>query len=1044
MQLKKRVCGDMSLVSIVLLVAFLAASSACDSGDAVDKGNLFAAGPGVVFSYPFAGQKDVPVGTRLIVGFTHPVDESALSGDCSAGSGAFCVVGPSGPLSNVAALAGPDQNIVQFQSPEFEPGTPYYVFIKPSLLLGVEPTNFPAEGDPLLWFRTRQNRSLAGERPTVIAINGDEPGAFIIGEGRAGSPRFPFMDYDGIRVGFSEPIDPTTALDGDTVELVEVDPGTGDTVAEVAGTLMVQGIHLSYDPDDDLTPGSHYRLRLSDGILDLSGESLVPGEFEFIPHDSGGTSGRLKQILNTQPAIGEDGSDSMSSVTGRPINVIEERSWLIGEQVVEFYDGNLEAEMADPKTFDTMLPIVIRKGALLRTNGIDIQLGGQIATGLYTGDISLRFLSDASGFLLRNPYRAEDQVPTDEDAPLFAFLVFDVALTATDATGNALLNQSVFSVQATGTATTIDGALSVQVTGATELDLLGIARAVVQLSLSLHSAPAQSIADDTEAPVLVASYPTDGQERFPARDRMLLTFSEPIDLARLGTGAIRLSTSGGTVLATHMVADGSTLILTPTAQLDRDREYMILLDGDIYDLSRPGNEFVSAPGDATSGDGRIVFRTAALDNTDATAPLFAAVYPGAPCALVEATAQSPGRCDDGPNDPKDDLYAPFELPADRPIEVYFDQPMDQSTLVLGTSCSTRGSISIEMLDGGGTCASAVVGTLTKRERSIRFVPTQPWIPGQAYRLTLRGGSNSNCDRNADEICSVHDRPLNSDPLDGTERNDGGGPDLDIRFVGMPAEDSLSYIPASTEPMTDINGNGLVDTTEARTDANRGAVNVTGVSGIVTRATVVDSPCPPEAGNLDQGCFYANASLPVAIGEPQVNCIVGQDSEGAPIVVDQCIPVEITPQIIYGTSLTIDTNLGTAETGRLLMRVRETPEKRNLAYIVNGNNGAELMLDLDVYLDAPDMSLPFDFLADHDLKSKQLSVSLKGPVSFTEDGRVKIELSNTADIDFTVNITAIGVSRIDMRLPGPVTPQGQPRPPGLKLQLLGQAPKNAMR
>ncbi|KAB2961312.1 MAG: hypothetical protein F9K18_10860, partial [Thermoanaerobaculia bacterium] len=49
-----------------------------------------------------------------------------------------------------------------------------------------------------------------------------------------------------------------------------------------------------------------------------------------------------------------------------------------------------------------------------------------------------------------------------------------------------------------------------------------------------------------------------------------------------------------------------------------------------------------------------------------------------------------------------------------------------------------------------------------------------------------------------------------------------------------------------------------------------------------------------------------------------------------------------------------------------------------------------------------MSLP---IAQHDMRSKPLSVSLEGPLTFGRDGRIAIALANVAEVPIAVGIDA---------------------------------------
>ena len=99
-----------------------------------------------------------------------------------------------------------------------------------------------------------------------------------------------------------------------------------------------------------------------------------------------------------------------------------------------------------------------------------------------------------------------------------------------------------------------------------------------------------------------------------------------------------------------------------------------------------------------------------------------------------------------------------------------------------------------------------------------------------------------------------------------------------------------------------------------------------------------------------------------------------------------------------------------------MRVREPAGGGGVVgYIVDKSGTPTLIVKLDLYMDAPDMSIP---LSSHDLHSKPLSATLSGPVTFLPDGRISIAVQNTADLPVEVNISApLGISgSVKMRVP----------------------------
>jgi hypothetical protein len=110
---------------------------------------------------------------------------------------------------------------------------------------------------------------------------------------------------------------------------------------------------------------------------------------------------------------------------------------------------------------------------------------------------------------------------------------------------------------------------------------------------------------------------------------------------------------------------------------------------------------------------------------------------------------------------------------------------------------------------------------------------------------------------------------------------------------------------------------------------------------------------------------------------------------------------VSMHAVLNSVIPIDTDTGTA-----VMRIREPATGPVRGYIIDGGGTPKMVTALELYMDAPDMSLP---LSSHDLHSKPLTAALEGPVSFLPDGRIAIEASNTADLPVEVTIsTSLGV------------------------------------
>ena len=555
---------------------------------------------------------------------------------------------------------------------------------------------------------------------------------------------------------------------------------------------------------------------------------------------------------------------------------------------------------------------------------------------------------------------------------------------AVDPTGNAVLTQTVLGLQATGIASATDGVLAIETVSSMDLGLLGVTKAPTNLVLELITDTSATVTPDTTPPTLLATFPAEGSSELPVDAGIELIFSEPVDLDRLRAGGMRLETAAGAAVPAVIESHGAAVVVRPRAPLAYSTSYRVTMT-DVADVA--GNKLA----DTAS----MLIATPRLNSTSEPVTVVAA-HPGAPCALTGGSGGLPGHCAGG--NTGDDSYHPFTLPANEAIEVAFSQPPTASTVVLGTACNT-GSVRVEEVDASGACVAAVPGTFIERDRAFSFIPDQPWVPAKHYRLTLVSGSNTSCD--AGELCGVISGEAgNFDPLNGTAG--AGGANLVIPFTAVPPVTS-TYMLADASPFTDVNGSGTIDTGETRADDNRAALRITGTSGIVSAASFPGADCIPSTTEKE-ACMYLLGALPVEMGELTTTCPLPDGTTAA-----ACVPVLMSPQAMYATSVSMTAtaviNINT-DTGTSVMRVREPSSSPVTGYIIDKGGKATLVTKLDLYMDAPDMSIP---LSSHDLHSKPLSLVLEGPVTFLPDGRIAIAVSNTADVPVTVSIKAVGLS-----------------------------------
>jgi len=954
----------------VVLVA-LGALGACSSATQP----LATAAPGVVYTYPADAQIDVPLGARVAVTFSDPVEPGALGACSGAGdavTGAFCLVGPDGPVDATAEVVG-DGRTVQLAGVAFAPGTTYAVYARGAL--APTASNLPAAG-PLFRFTTRSTRPRA-TAPVVVAVNGGDP---------AQPESFrPMFDSSTIRLVFSEPLDPrTVALGPGAIELVDA-AGTA-----VPATLLASGIHVSLDPIADLAAGKTYEVRVGGQLADTGGQRVAPATFRLTPRATGADHA-IPEVLRTRVA-GDPGP--ASSHAGADRNVIAIDKPLVGKETAQVLASVLSAELGDPKALGGPLAFTIRRGQRIRASGLDVKLGGELPIGLTTGDVWIELLSDAGGRIYRNPYQPADQRPENARSPLIADLSMDVAIYAVDPTGNAVLTQTVLGVQASGAVIATDGVFDIEAVIAMDLELLGVARAPTSLVLELITDASATPELDREPPRLIAASPIASGGEQPVDAGIELIFSEPIDLDRARDGGLRLETVAGQPVATVLESHGAAVVLRPTTALAYATSYRVTM-GDVADVA--GNRLaVAAP---------MAFTTPPLVGTGAPMTI-AAVHPGVPCALTGGTATSPGRCVGGAGG--DDKVHPFTLAAGEPVRVTLTQPPVAASVTHGTVCNA-GSVRIEELDAGGACVAAIAGAFEAHDRTIAFVPEQPWQVGKRYRLTLVSGNNRSCA--AGELCGLSGDAASFDPLAGSSNNDGGGPNLVIDFVGAEQGDATLLF-TETAPVTDVNGSGTLDPGERARDDNRAALRIVGTTGVVSSASFNMPDCLPGTPERE-ACMYITGAMPVELLPLTHTCpLPGGETASS------CVPVVLTTQVVYATSVAIDATavVGISTSTNLsVMRLREPAGGPVTGYLVDDHGTPTLVVALELYLDAPDMSIP---LSSHDLHSKPLSLTLRGPMRFLADGRIAIAVSNVADVPINVTINApLGVSgSVKMILP----------------------------
>ncbi len=1025
----------------------------------------------VYYSYPYEGQQRVSPRTPLVMRFYHAVtvDDSHftllecpdLSDDCEdTGTNHVALQAPQ-------PVAGGKGVVLQPQAP-LKTATHYRLVLE-----GIETSNGEARFEDGMDFTTRLSHDGPLESQMMsldLAVNR------VIPDGDA----LPFMDFTTLRVQFNQLLDTSTVVYGDTdlsgsVEL----ENDGETVP---AALLVKGDAVTVDPHEDLQPGRTYTLKLTDSIRGVGDDQLTGGyEQSWVAGNSRPRATLVQEVVQASDAAVDpcNQDDALSAkLTGAVMNCVPLMSTLLGNKDATLQSGDVHAELAYLPNYPDVSPLRIPRGSLLTGSNIDVRVGGDVPAGFSTGDISVTFLSDATGYLLPNPYSDA------HEAPKQIKLFMDVSMTAENPEANGGLSQTLMHVELNGMALVNNGRMEIDAVGIVEPTLLGQETAFGLLSFHMKSYedqenPPQPVPDMT-APQLQSMVPVNNAngvaDRARPGDPVVLNFSEPLDLDGLSQeGAIGFSRDGAQQ-AFSWELDGATLIVRPEQPLAMGANYQVTVGSGVTDLA--GNPLVAVNEN---------FQLPTVPG-DTAPPTVLTSYPGFPCASDkehwEIEAGNHGFCQGG--DTADDRNPVPYLPADRAIRVNFSQDIDPASVIFesSTACDV-GSFRVEKVvldpatgkpqrfDDGSTrkyqCAEGVPGRLDVGARSVRFTPDEPWEEGVYYRYILMSVNGTSAQQandcsSGEAICSVTGKRLQTALLRAPE-DDMGGPNLHLHFIGAPARDSV-FQPLRNLPTADLNGNGTFDAGEPGYGGNGPGVNTTGLvvddydgDGILTDPELVcDVPeqCDIHVvGALDTEVFGSEVYRDLQTGET-----VMDPETGEPL---RAVRVGLYPTMIQASSVTLLVKIislipSETPTETQYMRMRYTCvawpedaenycgktnpdgsyvydeiERQGLipSWIVETENGPEFRTDVEVYLDAPDMHIVLD--GTHSLHSAPLTLNLSGPVTFLPDGRMVIDQlnSNTVPIDVKLGISLgfIPLSNPEIYLQIPQN--------GLHLQYLGE-------
>jgi hypothetical protein len=742
--------------AILLSSAVLLSACGGDGGDAPPKNANESDRQSLLYAYPYDQQTEIATAAPVVLRFTSAVAVA------DAQAAITLLEGDATSTTEVAVTYNtvPDEprGLVLTPDEDLKPLTDYTLVIDNlALAKGIA-------ANKTLHFTTRPLQ----EGPKELVVTRDQ--FEIERQIPDASTNEPVMDFSTFRFQFTQPIDAATAHYGNA-PASSTTPADTITLTDASGavieaTLLVDGPYLTVDPKPEyLNAGETYTLTLSDGLASTYGEAFAGTTISVTPQDSSprGEPAILVQRLTTQ---------GTSRLTGKAINQVPVNGTLLGENVnvTQAHSEAVEAELADVTVYPEVTPIRIPRGTTLSGSAIEeVMIGGEVPAGFGSGDVTMVFLSDATGYLVPNPYNS-----VRSDALRIVHLFMDVGIATEDPRANGGFTQDILHIELVGVADvdTTEGTLNIDAVSVVEPDILGQEFGYGVLGFQLRSYKDQinppAVVKDTIPPVLQNWMPGEGDANLMLPgDPIVLNFSESLDQKTLANGITltRTDSTSSAPVAVRWRMDGAMLVIEPEAPLrystQSDRvSYQLALPAGITDLA--GNVFDApafasfempvktdlaydlnnlrdpASGADIGGGNTLMVR----------APFVLSVYPGYPCVTDPTTRDlvndDTGRCAGGhpgasssypfDNVPEDDHLPVVPLPADRPIMVSFSKDMMAESIRLG------GSFQVNEVADDGTPVATVPGSLEISPRQITFWPDQPWRDGVLYRYTL--GSNN--------------------------------------------------------------------------------------------------------------------------------------------------------------------------------------------------------------------------------------------------------------------------------------------------------------
>ncbi|MFT0139415.1 Ig-like domain-containing protein [Alcanivoracaceae bacterium MT1] len=630
-----------TLYGTLLITACATVLTACGGSDGSDMPGNDANDSqrqSLLYAYPDDGQAEVPTKAPVVLRFTSDVSLGDVEQSVT-----LCCDAEGGNLDYTAETVGPDpRGVILTPAQSLSPLTDYTIAIKNLRLRN------GTSADRTLRFTTRP----LAEGPRSLVVKDD--GFAIDRQMPNGDTNEPIMDFSSFRFQFTQPVDRASARYGDTVVLTD---SSGETVE---ATLLINGHYMTVDPKPEyLTPGQSYTLSLTSGLTSTFDEAFAGTEISFTPADS---SPRGEPAMLVQ-RITQSG---LSRLTGKNINQVPVNGTLLGEDVnvTQASADAVVAELADVTEYPDVTPIRLPRGTKLTGSAIEmVMIGGEVPAGFGSGPVDMRLTSDATGYLVPNPYNVHNRA----DALRIVHLLMDVGIATEDPRANGGFTQDIMHIELVGVAEvdTEAGVLNLDAVGMVEPNILGQEYGHGLLSFQLQSYKDQMNAptapEDTTGPTLQSW--TLGTDTLTGEDKSLLAkpgdpiilnFDEPIDPQSVeGNVTLYKTVNGGTEeeMPAHVYVDGAAIVVKPEEDLqyglaEAPTSYRLVVGTGITDVNEMhlitelDQRFaLSEQVDNTTARDNLVMFTIfdhhVANRTAEHSPILVSAYPGYPCALYE-------------------------------------------------------------------------------------------------------------------------------------------------------------------------------------------------------------------------------------------------------------------------------------------------------------------------------------------------------------------------------------------------------------------------